>query len=82
MDILDVINKVAKAKNMNVHLTKNDLDKNLRDLRIDSLAAMTLVIGIETELSIMIPDETLNNIKILRDIVDAVTSLQKKKNPI
>mgnify|MGYP000474664822 CR=1 FL=1 len=77
MNTLEIINKIAKTKGINVNLSGSDLSKTLREVNIDSLAAMTLIIAIEEEIKITIPDEELIQLKTLGDLVRAIDKLKK-----
>ena len=46
------------------------------DLDIDSLAAVELVLELETEFDIRIEDEELANLKTVQDIMDLIVSKQ------
>ncbi len=46
------------------------------DLGIDSLDAVELVMAIEEELGVKIPDEELGKMKTVKDIADCVTKYQ------
>ena len=46
------------------------------DLGIDSLDAVELVMAIEEELGVKIPDEELANMKTVKDIADCITKYQ------
>ena len=46
------------------------------DLGIDSLDAVELVMAIEEELGVKIPDEELGQMKTVKDIADCITKYQ------
>ena len=46
------------------------------DLNIDSLDAVELVMAIEEELGVKIPDEELSNMRTVKDIMDCVEKYQ------
>ena len=46
------------------------------DLKIDSLDAVELVMAIEEELGVKIPDEELSNMRTVKDIIDCVEKYQ------
>ena len=46
------------------------------DLGIDSLDAVELVMAIEEELGVKIPDEELGKMKTVKDIADCITKYQ------
>ena len=46
------------------------------DLKIESLDAVELVMAIEEELGVKIPDEELSNMRTVKDIMDCVEKYQ------
>ncbi|MGL4769042.1 MAG: phosphopantetheine-binding protein [Mycoplasmoidaceae bacterium] len=77
-NIIDLINQTAKKFNINVKVNINDLAKTLRDINIDSLAAITIIVEIESLLNIQINDDKLKSISTLDDLVNSISELQKK----
>ncbi|MGL5630509.1 MAG: phosphopantetheine-binding protein [Mycoplasmoidaceae bacterium] len=77
-NIIDLINQTAKRFNINVKVNINDLSKTLRDINIDSLAAITIIVEIESLLKIQIDDDKLKSISTLDDLVNSISELQKK----
>lgn len=67
--ILQAIKEVAKEEKMNIDFSK--LNVTLKDLKIDSLAAMNLIMKIEEKLGTTLSDETLLQIKTLEDLIHA-----------
>jgi acyl carrier protein len=66
--IIEAIKNIAKKRNMQI--TDKDFDKQLKHIGIDSLTAISLIIDIEEELKIRIPDEKLDSIKTLNDLIN------------
>lgn len=57
------------AKELNVAKSKVTMDTNLQDdLGADSLDAVELIMAIEEEFSVTIPDESAQSFKTVRDI--------------
>ncbi len=67
--VTDTIKEVAKAENINIDFSNPDT--NLKDLKVDSLAAMNLIMKIEDKLGVTLEDEKLLNIKTLNDLIKA-----------
>lgn len=67
--ILAIIKKVSKENNINIDI--NNTHITLKEAKIDSLAAMNLIIKIEEELNVCLDDETLIKIKTLDDLVNS-----------
>jgi acyl carrier protein len=73
--VLDTLKKIAK--NNGINLTDSQLDTELKFLGVDSIQAFTLVIELEKELGVKIPDEKFQNITTVRSIVKIVEELKK-----
>lgn len=68
-NIISLINKVAKVNNLRIQVSEADLDKGLRELGLDSLTVVSIVVGVENELKIRIADEALGQIKTLHELI-------------
>ena len=60
-DILNKINKIAK--DLNINLSVENKDKTLKELGLDSLAVIGVIVKLENELKIHVSDEVLGGIK-------------------
>lgn len=78
MTVLGQIEKIAKQNK--ISLKKNNLGLTLKDLGIDSLEMMALIVNIEESLGVTIDDETLNQIKTLGDLVNAFEKKLEEKH--
>ncbi|WP_031489015.1 acyl carrier protein [Ureaplasma canigenitalium] len=67
--IRTAIEKVAKEKKISLNFNKQDT--SLKDLGIDSLIAIDLIIKIEEELGVTLDDDVLMKIKTLSDLIEA-----------
>lgn len=67
--ILDTIKKVSSDNNIKIDF--KNINVTLKDLNIDSLSAMNLIMLIEEELKITLDDDILLNIKTLNDLINA-----------
>ncbi len=76
-EILEKIKKIAK--NQNISLSSDDINKTLDELGLDSLSTMGIIVSIEKEYDVRIPDEILGNIKTLNQLVDTFDKLLKSK---
>ncbi len=73
MDYFDKIKEALSSKLKGQELT---LDSNLRDLGIDSLDVVDLIMDLEEELEIEFSDEELMSIHTMKDVCDLI---DKKK---
>ncbi len=67
--VVDAIKKVAQ--NNGIKIDFSDMQRDLKSLNVDSLAAMNLIMQIEEELGVTLDDEKLITIKTLNDLVEA-----------
>ncbi len=78
-EILEKIKKIAKEQKLNVDLSTANKDKSLKELGLDSLAVIGLIVKLENELKIYISDETLGKIQTLDKLVVAIEEAINKK---
>ncbi|MGL5246540.1 MAG: phosphopantetheine-binding protein [Mycoplasmoidaceae bacterium] len=78
MEIINEVNKILKDKNINIVLSKANLNKTFKEIGLDSLASMTVVVELEEKLGISIPDEKLAAMKTAKDLIDSIESSIKK----
>ena len=76
-DILNKINKIAK--DLNINLSVENKDKTLKELGLDSLAVIGVIVKLENELKIHVSDEVLSEIKTLEQLVEAIENAIKNK---
>jgi len=75
--VRDVVSKVAR-------LPQNDLDVSrdadlYRDLCVDSAAALDILLSLESEFGVAIPDDTFGNARSLRAIARLIAELELRK---
>lgn len=78
-EILEKIKKIAKEQKLNVDLSVDNKDKSLKELGLDSLAVIGVIVKLENELKIYISDEVLSKIQTLEQLVAAVDEVLNKK---
>lgn len=74
-----VIELVAQSKNLPVAAV--NLDTTFDELQIDSLDKINLTFAVEEMFSIEIPDESLNSLKTVGDVVRGVERLRSSASP-
>jgi acyl carrier protein len=74
-----IIELVAKSKNLPVSDVK--LDTTFDELQIDSLDKINLSFAVEEMFSIEIPDDSLNSLKTVGDVVRGVEQLRAAAPP-
>ncbi len=78
MTVLGQIEKIAKQNG--ITFKKTNLNLTLKDLGIDSLEMMGLIVNIEDSLGVTLDDETLNQLKTLNDLVNAFEKKLEEKH--
>tara|TARA_B110000858_G_C17686475_1_gene419191 strand:+ start:16 stop:246 length:231 start_codon:yes stop_codon:yes gene_type:complete len=68
--ILNIISKETKLS-----IDDIDINKNIHDLGLDSLATVEIVVSIEEELGIVIPDDSVGDLQTVKDIIDLCNRL-------
>ena len=74
-----IIELVAKSKNLPV--SGVHMDSTFDELQVDSLDKINLTFAVEEMFSIEIPDESLNSLKTVGDIVRGVERLRAASSP-
>jgi acyl carrier protein len=74
-----IIELVAKSKNLPTSDVR--MDTTFDELQIDSLDKINLSFAVEEMFSIEIPDESLNSLKTVGDVVRGVESLRAAAPP-
>ena len=78
MEIINVVNKILKEKNITILLTNSNINKTFKEIGLDSLASMTIIVELEEKLDIVISDEKLMSMKTPKDLIDSVNSSMRK----
>ncbi len=78
--ILDKIIKIANDQKLKVDLSVENKDKTLKELGLDSLSIIGVIVKLENELGIYVSDEVLAKIQTLDQLVSVIeTTLKNKK---
>ncbi len=78
MTVLGQIDKIAKQNG--ITFKRSNLNVTLKDLGIDSLEMMGLIVNIEESLGVILDDDTLNHLKTLNDLVNAFEKKLEEKH--
>ncbi|AAP56575.2 phosphopantetheine-binding protein [Mycoplasmoides gallisepticum] len=77
MEILSVINNIAKKKKMAVTINDSNINKSYKELGIDSLDLFDIIVELESEFNIEFSDEKLMKIKTINDLILYIKELKK-----
>ncbi len=78
MSMTEKINKVLAKSTSNLKLSKSNMDKTIKELGLDSLELMEIIVQIEEEFKITLDDEKLVNLKTPNDLIKLVESTLNK----
>ncbi|WP_412032180.1 acyl carrier protein [Malacoplasma muris] len=78
MSMIEKINKVLAKSTSNLKLNKSNMDKTIKELGLDSLELMEIIVQIEEEFKITLDDEKLVNLKTPNDLIKLVESTLNK----
>jgi acyl carrier protein len=67
------------AKTQRIPIETVTLDSSFEDLKIDSLDGINIIFAIESEFGINIPDDGVQSLKTVRQVVDGVEDLLQQK---
>jgi acyl carrier protein len=67
------------AKTQRIPPESLSIDSSFEELKIDSLDGINIIFAIENEFGVNIPDEGVQNLKTVRQVVEGVHDLLQKK---
>lgn len=67
------------AKTQRIPPESLSIDSSFEELKIDSLDGINIIFAIENEFAVNIPDEGVNNLKTVRQVVEGVHQLLQVK---
>jgi acyl carrier protein len=67
------------AKTQRIPPESLSVDSSFEELKIDSLDGINIIFAIENEFGVNIPDEGVQNLKTVRQVVEGVYALLVKK---
>jgi acyl carrier protein len=70
------------AKTQRIPPESLSLDSSFEELKIDSLDGINIIFAVENEFSVNIPDEGVQNLKTVRQVVEGVHDLLLKKSDV
>ena len=76
-NILSKINKIAKQQEVNIVFDDSNKNMTLKELGLDSLSVVSILVGVEDELGVHLPDEVLGDIKTVEQLVDVFEKAKK-----
>ena len=77
--ITNQINKILSKNNLSFKITPKNINSNLKDAGIDSLEMMELIVQVEEQLNIQLPDDKLLELKTASDLLNLIKDIVNKK---
>ena len=76
--IFEIVNSILK----NSEITKNNLDENIYELGMDSIAFIHIIVALEEEFECEIPDDKLliNEMDTVKKIIDVLQTLYDEQS--
>ena len=74
MNVKDTVLEIISAETK-TPVEEIDLKADIRDMGIDSLATVEIVVAIEEQLGIEIPEDSVNEIIVIEDIIEICQNL-------
>jgi acyl carrier protein len=69
--VFDTIKKITNDRNVKVNITEATLNITLKEMKVDSLEIMGIIVDTENQLNVRIPDDDLGSIKTFSDLITA-----------
>ncbi len=76
-EIIKVIKDVAAKQNININLTEAALDQPFKDMGVDSINVLGIIVAIEEKVGFRLDDSVLSNIKTINQLIKAFEAKKK-----
>ncbi|MDE6476626.1 MAG: hypothetical protein K2L48_00205 [Mycoplasmoidaceae bacterium] len=76
--IIDAIKEVAAEQNINIPMFESNFSKPLKEIGIDSISSISMIVGIEQKLGVRVPDDHLPKITSVNLLIEEFQKLLKK----
>jgi acyl carrier protein len=78
MERTEIINKLKKiAGARGVKFDTKDINRPLKEIGVDSLTGISIIVDTESAFNITIPDDKLTSIKDFNELIDLIAELVK-----
>ncbi|MDR1850855.1 MAG: phosphopantetheine-binding protein [Mycoplasmataceae bacterium] len=78
MEKIEIINTLKKiATNRGVRFDAKDINRPLKEIGVDSLTGISIIVDMESAFNITIPDDKLTTIKTFNELIDLIVELAK-----
>ncbi|MCQ2748278.1 MAG: phosphopantetheine-binding protein [Mycoplasmoidaceae bacterium] len=76
--VLNAIKAVAKTQQININLAGDSLDKEFKELGIDSISVFKTIIDVENAVGFQLDDDQLMKIKTINQLIAAFEAKANK----
>jgi len=76
-EIIKIIKEVAKKQKININLTDDKLNVPFKELGIDSINVLGIIVAIEDQLGFRLDDSILAKIKTANELIAAFENAKK-----
>lgn len=76
--IIDAIKEVAAEQNINIQMSEANFSKQLKEIGIDSISSISMIVGIEQKLGVRVPDDHLPKITSVSLLIEEFERLLAK----
>lgn len=76
-EIISIIKEVASKQKVHINLDAATLDKPFKELGIDSINVLGIIVAIEDKVGCRLDDSTLSGIKTINQLVSAFEAKKK-----
>ena len=76
-EIIKIIKDVANKQNINLNLTETSLDQPFKDMGVDSINVLGIIVAIEDKVGFRLDDSVLSNIKTINQLIKAFEAKKK-----
>lgn len=76
-EIIKIIKDVAKKQKVNINLTEASLDQPFKDMGVDSINVLGMIVAIEEKVGFRLDDAVLSNIKTINQLIKAFEAKKK-----
>lgn len=76
-EIIKIIKDVANKQNIHLNLSETSLDQPFKDMGVDSINVLGIIVAIEDKVGFRLDDSVLSNIKTINQLIKAFEAKKK-----
>lgn len=71
-EIINQLNNISNENNLKIKITEKNINSTFKELGLDSLSLIDIVMKLEDKFKIILPDEELMKIETIDDLVNLI----------